>query len=234
MARRKEHGQRASATHSATAASVSEFRRQIKRWYKRHRRTFPWRRESASVYSRIVSEVLLQRTSAGVAGRFLPKFERDFPSWAALSRSSENRLARVLRPLGLWRRRAASLKALADTMAARGGRFPDSREELEKLPAVGQYVASAILLFRFGRPEPLLDANMARVLERYFGPRRLSDIRYDPHLQALARSVLTPSDAITMNWAILDLASLVCTIRNPRCSSCPLVACRARAASAAA
>ena len=44
-------------------------------------------------------------------------------------------------------------------------------------------VANAILLVCHEQPEPLLDSNMARVIERVFGPRKLADIRYDPYLQ---------------------------------------------------
>ena len=63
---------------------------------------------------------------------------------------------------------------------------------------------------------------MARMLERYFGPRKLADIRYDPYLQALATRVVTCRDPAAMNWAILDLAATVCKIREPLCPDRPL------------
>jgi len=63
---------------------------------------------------------------------------------------------------------------------------------------------------------------MARVLERYFGPRKLADIRYDPYLQKLAHRVVDCEAPAAVNWAILDLAALVCKARGPRCSQCPL------------
>ena len=65
---------------------------------------------------------------------------------------------------------------------------------------------------------------MARVLERFFGPRQMADIRYDPFLQHLSRAVLSDGDPRIMNWAILDLAALVCKPRNPDCPRCPLKA----------
>jgi A/G-specific adenine glycosylase len=89
---------------------------------------------------------------------------------------------------------------------------------------VGQYVANAVLLFAHGRREPLLDVNVARVLERHFGPRRLADIRYDPYLQALARMVVSSKHPAKVNWALLDLAALICRIRAPLCQECPLSA----------
>ena len=113
-------------------------------------------------------------------------------------------------------------RKLAYEMALRQGRFPLSRVEIESLPGVGQYIANAVMLFCHAASEPLLDVNMARILERYFGPRTLADIRYDPYLQHLSRRVLLGTDALSMNWAILDLAALICTARKPRCDECPL------------
>ena len=84
------------------------------------------------------------------------------------------------------------------------------------------YIANSIMLLCHNRPQPLLDTNMARVLERYFGPRTLSDIRYDPYLQRLARLVVDCPDAIALNWAILDFAAKTCLIRLPKCSQCAL------------
>lgn len=87
---------------------------------------------------------------------------------------------------------------------------------------MGQYVASAILLQVEGQREPLLDSSMARLLERFFGPRRQRDIRFDPYLQTLSRQVLVRGDPLSTNWGMLDLAALVCKPRYPRCPDCPL------------
>jgi A/G-specific adenine glycosylase len=195
----------------------------LESYFGKHGRPLPWRRSSAANYKRVISEVLLQQTRAETVARMFPAFCRRFPSWRKLARATISQLERELKPLGIWRRRARSLKKLAVEMDKRHGRFPSTREELEQLPAVGQYVASAILLFCHGKPEPLLDVNMARILERYFGPRKLADIRHDPYLQDLARKVVKSSDdPVKINWAILDLGAMVCTARNPRCRECPL------------
>jgi A/G-specific adenine glycosylase len=201
---------------------VREFRSRLLRWFSSNARVFPWRKPHATVYQKIVAEVLLQRTRAEVVNEFLPRFLKRYSCWNTLSASSEKELGVVLRPLGLWRRRATSLKQLASEMAARKGRFPTTRIEIESLPGVGQYIASAVMLFCGDVAEPLLDVNMARVLERFFGPRKLADIRYDPYLQNLARYVISGSKSVMLNWAILDLAAGVCTVRNPSCDSCPL------------
>lgn len=199
------------------------FGKRVLRWYLTNGRKFPWRKRSVSKYQLIVAEVLLQRTKAETVSRFYSRFIQKYPSWKALSKAKEKNLQAFLKPIGLWRQRATAIKKLSEEMAKRNGRFPKTREEIEKIPAVGQYIANAVLVFCHGQPQPLLDVNMARVLERFFGPRKLADIRYDPYLQQLARDVLPKRRFKEFNWAILDFASMVCKLQKPLCESCCLV-----------
>lgn len=202
---------------------VQRFRRSLLHWFVEQSRKFPWRKASASNYEHIIAEVLLQRTRAETVASFFPQFVQKYPSWKRLSTASVFRLQRLLQPIGLWRRRAVSIRALAQEMAKRRGHFPKDRDEIEALPGVGQYIANSVLLFQYGEAQPLLDVNMARVLERYFGPRRLADIRYDPYLQSLAQRVVRCSDPVSVNWSLLDLGALICKPSNPACNKCPHV-----------
>lgn len=190
-------------------------------WYREHGRDFPWRR-AEGCYERVIAELLLQRTQAATIAKFYPQFLSTFPSWQALAAASEVQLQEFLKPIGLWRRRARGLVELARAVSKMGGELPKSREEIDRLPGVGQYIRNAILLLCYGQAEPLLDVNMARVLERIFGPRTRVDIRDDPRLQALARAVVACNHPKEVNWAILDLAATLCLPRKARCWECPL------------
>jgi A/G-specific adenine glycosylase len=204
---------------------VRAFQRLILRWFRLEGRKLPWRDKSASHYLLAISEILLQRTRAETVATFFPRFAERFPGWSDLACASDEELHAFLRPIGLWRRRADSLRVLAREMQSRNGQFPTTRDEIERLPGIGQYVASAVLLLCHGSREPLLDVNMARVLERCFAPRKLADIRHDRWLQSLARRVTDHDHSVQINWAILDLASKVCLSRRPTCNVCPLRAC---------
>lgn len=199
---------------------IDLFRRRLLSWAAEFGRSFPWRSRNATVYERVISEVLLQRTRAETVAAFFPKFLASFPSWSELNQASERKLQAQLKPIGLWRRRATSIKRLACAMTALNGAFPTCPADLSTLPSVGQYVGNAVMLFAHRRPAPLLDSGMARVLERFFGPRKLADIRDDPYLQALSHAVVAKSP-ITTNWALLDFAALVCAPK-PKCGDCPL------------
>ena len=201
---------------------ISYLRKSLISWYRIYGRDFPWRKTDTSTYEKICTEVLLQRTRAEVVTKFYQAFFTRFKGWSDIAKVTIEDLESFLTPLGLWRRRARSIKALAKYASARAGKFPDSEMELSQVPAVGQYVSNAILLFQKNRRKPLLDVNMARVIERYLRKRRLADIRYDPWLQQAAHWLVAADNAAEVNWAILDLAATTCQSRHPRCSHCPL------------
>jgi adenine-specific DNA glycosylase len=69
---------------------------------------------------------------------------------------------------------AVQLVTDLNSKTPRRGIYVRRHVKIASLPGIGQYVANAVLLFAHGRSEPLLDANVARVLERHFGPRRLA------------------------------------------------------------
>ncbi|MFW5871970.1 MAG: hypothetical protein ACOCUT_02590 [bacterium] len=83
-----------------------------------------------------------------------------------------------------------------------------------------EYIANAYELYVLKKKSPLLDVNMARLLERFFGERKLADIRHDLYLQTLAYRVVNIEESKELNWAILDYASLICKKINSNCFNC--------------
>lgn len=201
-------------------SKIHFFQKNILEWYSKNGRKFPWRLKSISNYEKIIAEVLLQRTKAETISEFYKDFIKRYPSWNEIAITSISELELSLKPVGLWRQRSVSLKKLSDEMVKRKNRFPKLREEIESLPGVGQYIANSIEVLVHNRPRPLLDVNMARVLERFFGKRKLADIRYDPYLQNLSQDVVVHTSAMEINWGVLDFASKVCKIKNPGCGMC--------------
>lgn len=191
-------------------------------WYSKNGRKFIWRKKSITNYEIIIAEIFLQRTKAETVNRFLPTFYKSYPSWKQLGNASEKELQNLLKPLGLNNQRGTRLFKLGQELKRRNGTFPKGREIVEEMPMMGQYITNAFELYVLKKPAPLLDVNMARVLERFFGQRKLADIRYDPYLQNLSKNVINHNRSKELNWGILDLASIVCKIK-PHCTNCPIM-----------
>tara|TARA_R110002072_G_scaffold13135_8_gene55522 strand:- start:15583 stop:16299 length:717 start_codon:yes stop_codon:yes gene_type:complete len=201
---------------------LSRLRSDLLAWASTNGRSFPWRSKEAGDYEMIVAEVLLQRTTATAVANFFDAFTEKYPGWNDLAAAHTADLEQFLRPLGLWRRRSVSLLGIAHYASVHGGQFPEIAEEHRDIPAVGQYVSNAILMFQHSQAKPLLDVNMARVIERFIRHRRLADIRHDPWLREAAAWLVRSGDSSEVNWAVLDFAALVCRSRTPRCLTCPV------------
>lgn len=201
---------------------IISFQEAILKWFVENGRIFSWRKENATSYELIIAEILLQRTKAETISKFYDHFLTNFPSWQSLVLADLNVIENYLIPIGLYRQRSQRLKKLAQYMVENGNKLPMKREEIEKVPFMGQYIANAVELLIYHRSRPLLDVNMARVLERYFGPRQKADIRYDPYLQNLAYNIAQHTQSKKISWAILDFAAIICQSRIPKCLICSL------------
>lgn len=201
-------------------SDIEYFQAKLLDWYQDNGRTFLWRNKSTTNYELIISEVFLQRTKAETVSIFLPTFFKQYPSWKQLGEATEIELQEITKPLGLYKQRGSRLYKLSQELKKRKGRFPKERNQVAEIPMMGQYITNAYELYVLKKKSPLLDVNMARLLERFFGERKLADIRHDPYLQTLAYRVVNIEESKKLNWAILDYASLICRKLKPNCSNC--------------
>ncbi|MEM3907640.1 MAG: A/G-specific adenine glycosylase [Nitrososphaerota archaeon] len=202
------------------------FRKKITEWYLSHGDSnLPWRRTRDS-WAMLVAAFLLRKTTVKQVAEVYEEFLRRYPSPRAVLHADADEIKTLIKPLGIENQRSQDLIELARRLVEKfEGAVPCSREELEELPGVGDYIASEVLLASCGRPEPLLDRNIIRVLERFFGLKSAKKRPHtDPALWSFART-LTPQDAErarSFSYGVLDFARKVCTARKPYCDVCPL------------
>ncbi|GAA2107240.1 A/G-specific adenine glycosylase [Microlunatus panaciterrae] len=193
-------------------------------WYEENARDLPWRRADASPWAVMVSEFMLQQTPVDrVLGPWRDWMER-WPQPAALAAAPAGDAVRAWGRLG-YPRRALRLHQAAVTITdEHGGRVPDDRAALLRLPGVGPYTAAAVLSFAFGQRHVVLDTNVRRVLSRVAAGVAYPSPTPTRAEEALAEEFLPSGQAAAARWAVasMELGALVCTARSPRCSSCPV------------
>jgi len=188
-------------------------------WHRENRRVFPWR-EKRDPYAVFVAEFFLQRTPAMRVAEVLPSFLAEFPSPEKLANADPVLLREAYKTLGLGKRMSWLVDSAKILCRKYGGKIPSKPEGLLSLPGIGEYTASAVLCFGFGRDAPIVDANVVRVLTRIFG---LPETRRtgDPALKEIARKLIPAGKGVCYNEAVLDFAALVCK-KRPLHAKCPL------------
>src|SRR5262245_32107602 len=208
-------------------------RRALLTWYRRHRRRLPWR-ETPDPWRVWVSEVMLQQTQVSTALPYYQRFVARFPDARALARAKPAQVLEAWAGLGYYRRARHLHEAAAIVVREHAGRVPSEPRAFAALPGVGRYTLGAVLSMGFGRPLPVLDGNVARVLSRWtaapLSVKRPTDAK---RLWDLAeRLVPRGAGAAPGDWnqSLMELGALVCTPRAPRCEACPVRRhCRAHA-----
>ncbi len=193
-------------------------------WYAGNARSLPWRLPTATPWSILVSEFMLQQTPVS---RVLPahaSWLRRWPSPAALAAATAADAVRQWDRLG-YPRRAVRLHASAGLIVEKhAGRVPASATELRALPGVGDYTAAAVASFAFGERTVVLDTNVRRVLARLVTGESLPGLAPSAAERRMAESLLPDDGRLAAQWsvAVMELGALICTASRPRCGDCPL------------
>lgn len=195
------------------------FVRRLLAWGRSNRRSFPWREEQ-DPFKILVAEILLQRSRGKTVARIYAALFARWPTAEALSKAPLTEIEEVIRPLGLLGR-AKTLQKLAREISEVGD-VPRSVTALKKLPGVGEYAAKAASAAAFHSFEPVVDSVTARVYRRFFGLESVLAASADRTLWSFVERV-SGRNAHELNWAVLDLAALICLPKSPSCSHCPLL-----------
>jgi A/G-specific adenine glycosylase len=192
------------------------------KWFEFNKRTFSWRTLKLTPFQLLVAEMMLQKTNAKQVEKMFENFILKHPDAKSMIEIEEESLAEELQPLGLFNRRARDMKKTAQVIMDENNEIPKTRKDLMRLPGVGDYIANAILCFSFNKRVPIIDANVGRVIKRLYSfPVKGAPSR-DKSLAEKMSKIIPKQNFKEFNYAILDLAALLCLSRNPHCSDCPL------------
>lgn len=185
-------------------------------------RQMPWKAET-DPYKIWLSEIILQQTRVEQGWDYYNRFIKEFPTIEKLAKAPEQKIFKLWEGLGYYTR-CKNLIATAKFIAgSKGGKFPDSYEEILALKGIGPYTAAAIASFAFNLPYAVLDGNVFRVLARFFA----IDLPIDSNngkknFAVLAAELLDKKNPGIYNQAIMDFGAVICKPKNPLCTICPL------------
>lgn len=200
----------------------------LHQWYMTHKRPLPWR-TTKDPYKIWISETMLQQTTTQAVIPYYEKFVERFPSLKSLALANEGDVFAHWSGLGYYSRAKNLHRAAKELFQMKD--FPETQQELQKLPGFGPYTSRAVSSLAFEEDVGVLDGNVIRVLSRIHN-LRLEWWKSTPRqeLQRLADCwVVGPQPSSEMNQALMELGAVICTPKSPTCLLCPMkTSCRAR------
>ena len=193
-------------------------------WYRENKRALPWR-ENPTPYRVWVSEIMLQQTRVEAVKEYYARFMQALPTAEALAECEEEKLLKLWEGLGYYSRVRNLQKAAKTIVGVYGGKFPESKEELQTLSGIGSYTAGAIASIAFGQRAAAVDGNVFRVCSRLEENEScIADGKYRKYLERELTAVYPEEkkECAEFTQSLFELGALLCKPQNPDCARCPL------------
>ncbi|MEX0983413.1 MAG: A/G-specific adenine glycosylase [Bacteroidales bacterium] len=182
----------------------------ITNWYKKNKRSLPWREEN-DPYRIWLSEVILQQTRVSQGLSYYNRFVVQYPDIYVLAAADEQEVMKLWQGLGYYSRARNLLAAARQVVNDFGGVFPGDRDSLLKLKGVGEYTAAAVASIAFNEPVAVVDGNVARVLSRLFAiDEPVNTSAGERIIMELAGELLDRTQPGEYNQAIMEFGALQC------------------------
>ena len=197
--------------------------REVINWYRQHQRELPWREPGFPAWGTLISEFMLQQTPVSRVAPIIGEWLERWPTPAAMAASPSGEVVRAWGKLG-YPRRALWLHSCAVAITERfGGEVPSDVDDLLSLPGIGPYTSRAVAVFAFGAHEPMVDTNIRRVIARHNeGHADQGPPSTKRDLEAMRAVLPSAKDSPEFNIGLMELGSLICTAKNPKCTECPI------------
>ena len=173
--------------------------------------------ESGNPYQLLVAVVLsAQATDVGV-NKATRELFKEVHTPEQMVKLGEEKLKEHIKTIGLFNTKAKNVIALSEQLIAdHGGRVPDDRDELEKLPGVGRKTANVVMNVAFGAETFAVDTHIFRVGNRTGLAHGKTPLAVELKLEKI---VPQPFRLHAHHWLILH-GRYVCKARTPECWRC--------------
>ena len=146
---------------------------------------------------------------------------REIPDAQAMADAPLAKIEELIRPCGLFRTKAKSLKeSAAMLLTTYEGCVPDTMEELLSLPGVGRKIANLLLGDIYKKGGIVADTHCIRICGRLgFYPEELKD---PLRVERILTPVIPVSEQSDFCHRIVHFGREICTARSPKCGDCPM------------
>jgi endonuclease-3 len=174
---------------------------------------------ASTPYRLLVSTLISLRTKDAVTDAASARLFAKAGTPEAMLRLTPREIEERIYPAGFYRTKARTILGVSRRLVEeRGGRVPDTLDELLDLEGVGRKTANLVLTLGFGKPGICVDTHVHRIANR------LGYVRTETpdETERVLRSRLPRTWWRRINGTLVVFGQRICTPLSPRCSACPV------------
>lgn len=193
----------------------------VKRWKREREEPVVGRikEEHGDPFAILVGTVLSLRTRDTVTEKAFKRLWAEASTPQTLLDLPLSDLEKAIHPVGFYRTKARSLKAIGRALLERhGGKVPPDLESLLRLPGVGRKTANLVVTEAFGRRGICVDTHVHRILN-WWG---FVDTHSPDETEQALRRTLPEKWWRPINGLLVSFGQSICKPVGPRCGECPV------------
>ena len=173
-------------------------------------------------YELVIAVMLSAQTTDISVNKVTPVLFDRYKTLEELANASLLDVEEIIHSIGLYKNKAKNVIAIAKALVDNyGGVVPSDKDELQKLPGVGNKTAGVIRAEIFHIPDLPVDTHILRISKRL----DLVDSKADPLKTEIKLKKLFPeSDWIKLHHQLIHFGRYKCLARRPMCENCKLAA----------
>ena len=163
--------------------------------------------------------MLSAQTTDVAVNAVTPELFAAYPTPAAMAAASVTDISKKISRLGLYRTKAAHLKALSAILVEKyDGQVPANAADLVKLPGVGKKTATVVLSDAFGIPGVAVDTHVSRIVK---GLGLVSPKATPVQIQSRLETLMPKSTWIKLHRSLIRFGREHLRARDPQPPSGP-------------
>ncbi|MBQ7223535.1 MAG: endonuclease III [Erysipelotrichaceae bacterium] len=172
-----------------------------------------------SLFQLAVAVTLSAQTTDVSVNRVTRELFARYPDPESLAQADIKDLEAIIRSIGLYRNKAANIKALArELVENHNGEVPDTMEELVKLPGIGRKTANVILSEGYKVPAIAVDTHVHRVSIRL---RLAGENDTVEKVEEKLMEQFPREQWSHLHHLLIHFGRYRCQARKPQCEGCP-------------
>ena len=171
-------------------------------------------------YELAIAVMLSAQTTDKAVNKVTEVLFSRFPTVELLKEASLSEIENIIKSIGLYKNKAKNIKELARVIVDDfDGKLPSDKNELQKLPGIGNKSAGVIRCEVFKIPDLPVDTHIIRISNR-LGFANSKDEPID--IEMKLKKLIPENRWIKTHHQLIHFGRYFCTAKKPQCEACKL------------